>query len=62
MGPFITEGPMFFRTFLVGLTLAALAIATPATACPGHDRQAQSCIPGYAWDDEAATCVPEVTG
>ncbi|WP_300517088.1 hypothetical protein [Aliiroseovarius sp.] len=53
---------MFFRTFLVGLTLAALAIATPATACPGHDRQAQSCIPGYAWDDEAATCVPEVTG
>ncbi len=54
---------MFIRTALAGLTLAVFTLATPpAVACPGHDRQAQSCMPGYTWDDAAATCVPEVTG
>jgi len=61
MGPFITEGPMFIRAILTGLFLAATSL-TAAAACPAHDRQAQSCAPGYSWSDEAGTCVPEVTG
>lgn len=52
---------MFIRAILTGLFLAATSL-TAASACPGHDRQAQSCAPGYAWSDKEGTCVPEVTG
>ncbi|WP_421703580.1 hypothetical protein [Aliiroseovarius sp.] len=52
---------MFLRATLAGLLLAT-TLFSAASACPAHDRQAQSCAPGYAWSENEGTCVPEVTG
>ncbi|MDA5093888.1 hypothetical protein O2N63_07290 [Aliiroseovarius sp. KMU-50] len=53
---------MFIRTLLASLVLVAASILTPAHACEQHQKQAQSCLTGYVWSDDAKTCVPEVTG
>lgn len=51
---------MVIRTTLAAILLAAIPLTT--TACPGHDRQTQSCIDGEAWDAQKAACVPQITG
>lgn len=45
------------------LTAAFFAFAPlAALACPGHGReQASSCMDGYSWDDETASCVEVVS-
>lgn len=53
---------MFIRTFLVGLSLTATMLFSPANACERNSKQAQSCVSGHVWDDDSKTCVPVVSG
>ncbi|KPN63346.1 hypothetical protein AKJ29_11775 [Aliiroseovarius crassostreae] len=61
MGSFTKEGPMFFKRFLVGCVLTITAFLTPAYACEQHEKQAQSCLAGHEWNDDAKTCAPVVS-
>ncbi|UWP88132.1 hypothetical protein [Aliiroseovarius crassostreae] len=52
---------MFFKRCLVGCVLTVTAFLTPAYACEQHEKQAQSCLAGHEWNEDAKTCVPVVS-
>lgn len=52
---------LMIRTIVTIAVLTLSATFSAQAGCRNHSDQAMSCVEGSVWDDQAKTCVPQIS-